>query len=73
MIINTIIIGELSLLFLIILMRQMLKAHQSGRRKLAWYAHRRKTRRLEMGYSTAGAIFFAYTIISILVIIMTII
>lgn len=73
MMINTIIMGELSLLFLTILMRQMLKAHQSGHRKLAWYAHRRKTRRLEMAYSTVGAIFSAYTLISILVIIITII
>lgn len=73
MMINTIIMGELSLLILTILVRRKLEAHQSGRRKLSWYAHKRKTRRLEMECSAMGAIFLAYTLVSIVAIIMTII
>ena len=65
-----IIVGELCLLLATILAWRRLEAHQSGRRRLSWYAHRRKTRRLEVECSAMMAVFSAYTLVSIVLIIM---
>lgn len=69
----TIIMGELCLLIATVLAWRRLEAHQSGRRKLAWHAYRRKTRRLEVECSAMMAVFSAYTLVSVVAIIMTLI
>lgn len=61
--------GALYLLALTILTGRALDKHQNTRRKLSWYAHKRKTRRLETAHSIFGALFLAYSLVSITIII----
>ena len=61
--------GALYLLALTILTGRALDKHQNRRRKLTWYAHRRKTRRLETAHSILGAIFLAYSLTAVVIII----
>ncbi len=60
--------GALYLLALTILTGRALEKHQSGRRKLAWRAHIRKTRKLETAHSIIGAIFLAYSLTAVMII-----
>lgn len=60
--------GALYLLALTILTGRALDKHQNGRRKLSWYAHKRKTRRLEAAHSILGAVFLAYSLTAVVII-----
>ena len=61
--------GALYLLALTILTGRALDKHQNGHRKLAWRAHIRKTRRLETAHSIIGALFLAYSLTAVVIII----